>query len=788
MSCPLTRDLNLSRTTRGYLVGSTALIAIALATQPSAAQRIEIKQVDGKLCARCELSASGKTIPANVVIDLGSRMPLIVHSRTARMMEIDRTTDVSLRFKSVDLTGLKGLPMDVEMLATLTRDHAPELGEIPAVAILGLPAFAPQAVQLEIAKKLLRVLPIADADPLFAKALATKPGADTKSWVVPYREEGFGFWLDGKAPDDYAVRVLLRTLHEDTLIDEVTTDLAGAPGGALDELHVGRLNIARYVALRPSDLSSAPKPRPDVVIGTNLLRHFRMTLDPNGKRVLFEQTLPPEFPQHEREFFVAVADGDADAVEAFLKAHVDSRLAQKASQKLITLRLEDYTPDDAESLQAIERAIAVRARTLPEPRRATKLLELADTLLADTDAPKRAVVGKVLDEALRHAPKALDATASHQIQARLGWLAMQAGDLKQARRHLLSAAFGMPRDPTVNLWMGRLYERMGKLARAWSRYLQAAIDRDAPREAFVGLDRLNRNADFRKPFTMDDAAQLIEGRVAEYHPARTYLEEQASGRSTTGSTSTTPVLLVESFTCLDHAATQASELAFGGLIEYFEGVDVAFVQYHLPTPQLDPLATGIAQARAQHYGLKAPPAIVFNGTKRVAVTGDASAAERVFSACKAAAKEAALDTPGCMLDGEIALDGGTIRGHIKVTRATGDGPKRLHVVLCERRVMVPGANGVVMHRNVARTTLTPLEGYAFDDADARLPIDLALSQLARRIEATLAKMESAGKIRFSTRPTYIDPRAIVVVAWVEQVKTRRVIATRRFDLVGGDTR
>jgi hypothetical protein len=283
---------------------------------------------------------------------------------------------------------------------------------------------------------------------------------------------------------------------------------------------------------------------------------------------------------------------------------------------------------------------------------------------------------------------------------------------------------------------------------------------------------------------MTDAAELIEGRVTEYHPPRGYLEEQTASTPPPAVTADTPVSLAELFTCLDHAATQASELAFVALSEYFEGVDVVLIQHHVPWPALDPLVTDVSQARARYFEIKTTPAAVFDGVQRVAIRGDAGAAEKVFAAYRKAALRPTATASSCKITGSVVLGDSAIRGRLGVDGEVGEGPLRLHVVLCERLVMAPGANGVVMHRNVVRAGVSPKEGYVFGGSGKRkpFPFRLDLEVLSSQVEAQIRKMEQAGKIRFSTRPTYIDPQALAIVAWVQDHKTKRVFTARRFDL------
>ncbi|MGB9626954.1 MAG: hypothetical protein ACPMAQ_19035, partial [Phycisphaerae bacterium] len=393
--------------------------------------------------------------------------------------------------------------------------------------------------QLEVGEGILRLLPAAQRHPPATSRPtddATADGSSATACSVPFEDRGYGYLMAGRAPDDFAIRVLFYTSGYDTIIDSNTADLAGAPGGDLDDLRLGTLNLARYVALRPEDLSGTPQPHPDVILGTNLLSYFRVTIDWVNREIRFEQTRTPRFPTEEREFFLARAKGDADAIESFLKANPSSRLATEASTKLLALRLDEYPPDR----DAIGRAQRWCAEAAPKDRRSGLMVEMADDLLSGKRDDKYALAANALKIGLEYAPSALNGRTVHDLRARLGLIALRNHDPKQARRDLLSAAFGIPRDPFVNLWLGELYEQSGQLMRAWSRYAQSAISENPPPEAMTGLDRLNRDPAFRASFTMADAEQLLEGRIAEFHPAGRYAEEVLATPPTRPTATTTP--------------------------------------------------------------------------------------------------------------------------------------------------------------------------------------------------------------------------------------------------------
>ncbi|MCP4592146.1 MAG: hypothetical protein GY842_15535 [bacterium] len=766
---------------RGGMLGSLLLLVAVVHTAPARASGVEIplRLINGKPCARCTLHGPRVSVPANVVIDLGSRVPLLIHDRTAKLLQVGRGVGLELRFDNLTLRDVPCRAMGLPALEELTREYAAELGEIPAAAVVGLPAFARFAVELDIEAGVLRLLPAAETDASEAAIGETiDEHTGLSRTVLLYQEESHSYWLEAIGPDNFRLRVRFATSDYDTLIDSTTTDLLGAPGGELEQLDLGGINVARYVAPRPRDLSTTPEPHPDVILGTNFLAHFRVTVDAVNRRMAFVPTQTPQFPAEERAYFVALVEEDPETIEAFLIAHPASRLAPEAAAVLCELRLDAYPPDRI----AFKRAVRLRATAVQPHRRAGDMLARADEMLHSARADKHARAREILEIGLEYAPQGVNGLEAHHLRARLGLVALRANDLKQARRHLLSAAFGLPKDAMVNLWMGELYERMGKLTRAWSRYLQAAISRDMPPAALEGLDRLNRNPAFRTSFTMVDAEQLLEGRTQEFHPAGRF---RPDGDAPTDRS----VRLVELFTGIDVPATLAAELAFGGLGEYFEDRDVALVAYHVSLAEADPLTSAVGTVRAAYYGIESVPVALFDGGDRSNAAGDDGDVERIFAEYVAASAPVTGAASPWRLDGSVSHAKGGIIGTLTLDGPAAGADLRLHALLCEQAVMVPGANALVLHRYVARGALSPAEGFRVPAGAGQREFELRTNtaSISAELEHTVDTLESERDISFLMKPTFVDAGSCSIVAFLQEQSSKRVIAACALDVPGGES-
>jgi len=746
-------------------LGAAACIAVLVAGSVACAAdgEIPVSLIGGVPCARGTLAGT-KSIPASFIVDLGSTQALRVHERTGGMLELGGQVTASVTLGSVELTGLASTQADGKLLEALTQAHSEELSEIPIVAILGLPAFAGHDVQLDLPAGVLRLLP-ASTEPS-ANAERSTPALFT----LPYLDRAGRVWLAATGPKDAALHAQLAPLQYDTLIDAALAKSLGAPGGNVSTLKLGPLDLARELALRPEPPSG--RIRADVTLGSGLLSSFRVTLSAAQQSVTFERARETRFPEEEQAYFVARAEVNCEAIEKFLDAHGEARLASEAAEQLLAFRIGDPLTSRAE----IMKAVGYRAHYEREDRRARTMMELADTVAQSARIDKYLAAADILKAALPYAPRDMNARAGHEIQARLGYFALRRDDLAAARVHLLSAAFGLPRDVNVNMWLAELYDRTGKQTRAWSRYLEAAISREAPPEAFAGLDRLNCDPNFRATFTMQDAEELLEGRVPDFHASDRFVRG-AAGR-------TPPVRLVETFTCLSSAPTMAPELAFNGLREYFAGTDVVLITYPVQIPESDPLASPVGVTRGLFYGLDATPVTYFDGRNPQTQSGDETAAEATYTAYRQAADAGRRTATPWRLTGDVGFANGEIAGRIDVDGPAATTDLRVFIILCEKTVMAPGTNGVVLHRNVARHGFSPADGYEVARTAGRRTYEfkLAVADLAADLQRRLERAQKEGGFAFKVHPTYVDPRACLIAAFVQDATNQEVLAAGALDV------
>ncbi len=753
------------------LIGCVLFFALCT---PVFATGIAIKDVGGMLCARCEITCEEKTLAAHVMIDLGTPVALLVHEQAAQVLGIGRDTAVSLDFGGLVLSDLSAIPTGLSILDGLNNSYSEELEDVPVIAILGLGAIRQWTTQLNISAGRIDLLSQSLSEYLVEAKLIPPSVPDSVALEpVAFVSERNGYWMTAIAPGDYELKVRFGTGMPDTTIDSLTADLAGSAAGDLESLMLGPVDITKYVALRPEDLSSQLSTPTDLVLGTNLLKHFKITIDQQEDRMLFEPVLPARVPLDERAFFVARANESADAVESYLRDYPDSRLRGEAARVLYRLRLDEYPPEP----NAIRRSIDLLTEQTPVARRSNVLLELADEILAGRRDDKTELSDYLLNAAQKNAPDDLNATAAFQIQLRHGRICMEQGQLEEARRYLLSAVFGMPRDPMVNYWLGVLYERMGKLNRAWSRYLQAILEKDAPLEAMASLGRLHNDPVFRKEFSMDSAQQLIEGRTIEYHCSQRY----SAQRDGDGGKA---IQLVEMFTCIDQPVTQAAELAFNGLYEFFENESVAFVSYHLSAYSPDPLTTEAGRARQEFYDVNSIPVVTFNGMTEINDGGDEGSADRIFAQYRQASLNQKQSQESWRIVVTPKLTEGRLDGAIRIDGPVTTHEHRVFALLCEKQVLAIGGNGIILHRNVCRYHLSPVEGWVLpaDQEDRSFAFDNAMTEISEAVKNQISALEEEFAVQFYSHPDYLEAEQLMVVAFVQDVDSRAVKAAVALDL------
>ena len=749
---------------RTLLVAAFAVWALLGQTLPAQGLiEIPARVVGGHLVAKAEARAGAVRVPIHVMVDLGQQEGLRLHVNTARTLGLQSGSPVDLLFEGEGLEGLIPAVARYTELEQMTAAWAQDLEEIPVSGVLGTWALGDRKLVLDYARSLLTLAPGVregpakepPEDPAESPALDPDAGIPTAPVELPLRAAGGISFVKVALDGERVVNAALGTHSHDTWIDADLAERLGCPAGDVPRAMLGTIDLTRYVALRPGQVQSSRDGGPSIVLGNGFLSHFRVTLDPVNRRLVLDPVREPVFPEADQEAFLALVAGDADALETFLDGHPGHRLGADAATALLGLRFNASDP----APEALVKSVEHLARELRPGIRTRTLLDFLGRVERGRPELLGAIQERTLELALEQAARDDDPKALHLAQSEIGGMLMEKGDLKGAYGYLLAAAFGLPRDGHVNLRLARLYEARGKGARAWSRYLQAAITADAGAEGLDGLKRLADETGVRTPYDAEAMERTLEGRVPAFEPASVHKvpPEGGTGRR----------VLAELFTGAHCRPCAAADLAFDGLTAHFSGGEVIVLEHHLPIPAAEPLVSPGSSRRGREKSVNATPTMLLDGREGPRGGGPVEKAGELFRTLRSAAESRlAAETPWT-----LALEGRLKDGAVEVT-ARVDGPAadnvRLRLWLVERTVLFPGVSTIVFHRYVSRAE--------FESGGVDLPPGAGERTVERRLDlaAVTAKldkfvdsMEVAAGSDFPLRPTGIDPDKVAVVAFLE---------------------
>jgi hypothetical protein len=732
------------REVRGKIAGDRAVrvvlaFACALILQAAqstmAAQTFPVHVVGTLIVTRCVLHSARGDLPANLIVDLGAQQPLELISSQADMVGLqaaDPALDVVLASDStaaaprVHVTSI-ALPARIPSAQEINDRFASELDQIPITGVLGLGAFPGQLLEVDLARGVIRFGPSGDDAPAGVS---------------------FEFAPAGLLLESSSVRTALATRQFATL----------AAARIFDEYHIGQadahpilaagVDVSRLSALRAF---APPAGAASLVLGVQFVSGVRLFIDTSTRRLHIQPNDNPPPVAAEQSVLLALKDNKLDAIQDFLNAHPDSPLAPEISFELLRKRLADpNTPPPA-----MTASIKSYAQAIPIGQRSGELLKLADALLKAKNPRVSGAIATCLDLSSNWTSDDIDGTAIHELNARRGLVALQNGDVKQARRYLLSASFGLPKDPLVHLWLGQVYQKTHQLQRAWAQFTEASLAQDPPIDAIIELAAVMRDPSFRAGFGAADAELILEGRVPSFWPDESRQPDQRPA-----------VQLVEFFSDANNSRTVGGQLAFDGLREFFTGTPVVFICYHLEAQ----LINDTCRERAKFYGVRKSGVLVADG----AVVSDQSGTVPATSKLYQQYLPHLLGGPDSSLPRSVELHvdarirSRTVSADVGVAMPLVPGSEpRLYVLLCERCVMSATQSGVPLQYCVVRGQFTPAGGFPLSSARQTFQGVADLDPLPDDL--------SFDSHRSPLTADYLDEREMQVVAFVQDAKSQKVL-------------
>jgi tetratricopeptide (TPR) repeat protein len=711
-----------------------ALLLLATMPLPAQTGEVDVRWVAGRPLLLGTLHAGRTTYQCHLLLDFSLGQELLLHRNAAGALAADAVdfTCGGLRLEQLAVQARRD-----RFLEGLTARYASELKEVPVAGFLGLRAFKDCVVVLDGPAGKLRVEPPGAGLP---ELPVSELLADPRGGVLHLRLQ---------LENDKSGAFALHTRDPWAWIEPGLAAAAGHRDGVLLQARAGALDFSKLAPFRIQRVTNGVTGGIDGGIGAAMLRQLTTAIDLREGRIGF--SLPGQVAYEQAEADLCRALHAADKVAA-LRDFVrrDTPYRHEAARALLEAALAS-SPPPADALRDAWRAALEAAPADAKGREALALL----AALPETAAAVREELARA---ALLLAAADLDGTATHQLRIELGRADRLRGNLQEARRSLLAAAFGAPHDGRAHLELGLVHEAQGELERARGRYFQALLDVEQTGEqGLVHFAAVQRKLPGGEAELLPMLRELADGRVPSFHPLPREPEQIApTGR----------VVLVELFTGAQCPPCAAADLAFEALGEHFRADEVARIQWHLPIPAPEPMITAAARERAQRHSVRGTPTAIVAGTTRLAGGGDADQAPELWQRYEGAVGPLLLLQPVVQLQARasLAADGDTLQ--LEVAPPGQD--LAVHAVLVERTIPYPGRNGILFHEHVARATFTPPDGAP---GGQKLVATLSLRAVAAELDRAVAAVEE--RERFDWRPTTPNPRQLAVVVFVED-KTRAI--------------
>jgi hypothetical protein len=543
------------------------------------------------------------------------------------------------------------------------------------------------------------------------------------------------------------------------------------------------VDFSPHVAFRPTEVVQVHPDGVAGVMGINLLENFRIHVDRQSLLATIRAARSPQFPTQDLKWFQAMVAEDRDLVLAWLEEHGETRLGREAAEFLLTLMLDEGAETDE-----LAAAIQWVNDTMAADLRATRLFDLMEELVNEGEVDLGIAAGEI---GVKSARKDRYPEANYKLHGRLGELLLPR-DNREAWRHLLSAAFGLPENGMINLNLARVYEADGKTKRAFSRYIQALVKEESSELAMESLVRMDKDLPPEDRMTIESIDRMISGRVRNYSAPDQY---QVDAEKRTNHTS-----VVEFFTNA-YIGTEQRGGAIGGalgnqgVLSHFNSTECVFLSYHLPVPRIEPLVSPLGQYMAGWLGVRGPVVQVVDGVRSAPGAGKHRDAEEIYKATRDVVISRLSRSSSVELGVDAVLDGTQLTGNVRVA-GPGIGtpedlamkPLVIQVIVAERGVVFHGSSGVVIHRMLARGLATrgSLAGVAFlPDDEGKLEFnftrDLAeLEAENRTFIDQLEEGETKGGTRMGLR---IEPKSVEVIVLVRDAETGEVVQSRQCELV-----
>ena len=734
---------------------------------------IPVRVIDDRLVVSCDISGTKLRIPVNLWLDFDGPYGLQLHNKAAANLPAEtqegKPSPLTLHFPDFTIEVARRELGPEEAFEEFTKYHSKEIGEDALVGAIGAQMLKHFDVVFDLPRGQVSILPIG--------RLADQVISQSENQVVtPITLKNDLVWIpvnlkSGKGTLRRAMAI--GSSQYDTLLDRRLCDSLQRPAGNVGAVRCESIDFSPYVAFRPAKVVQVHADGVAGIMGINLLENFRVHIDRRSLLATLQSTRSASFPDEDLAWFQAMVQEDSQLVMAWLKKHGQTRLGREAAEFLLTLLLDEGAKEGQ-----LAQAIQWVNDTMPKDLRATRLFDLMEELINEGEERLGVAAGEL---GLKSARADRYPESAYQLHGRLGELLL-ATDNREAWRHLLSAAFGLPEDGMINLNLGRCYEASGKKNRAFSRYVQALVKEESSELAMAALARLEAELPADQRMTIETIDRMISGRVRNYSAPTAY-EPDPKTRSNRTS-------LVEFFTSAyvgdERAGAIGGALGNQGALSHFGDADCIFLSYHLPVPRVEPLVTPLAMHMQKWLKVPGPWVHVVDGGQRAPGVGRYRHGERIYEAIRDVVAKRLQQPTKIELTASGKIQGKLIEGQVVVqgpaagANSTPSGGLVVQVVIAERGVVFHGSSGVVIHRMLARGLATEgsLNGVAYKPNTKgrfKFKFSCQLDEIVAKNKAHLDALETGqapGNIRMGLR---IEPKSVEVVIVVREAISGAVV-------------
>jgi hypothetical protein len=358
----------------------------------------------------------------------------------------------------------------------------------------------------------------------------------------------------------------------------------------------------------------------------------------------------------------------------------------------------------------------------------------------------------------------------------LGRVYLKRGKLKEAEQALKEAygdGSGAGASETAAA-LAELFEKRGKTAEALEYLMTAAVGGRIKRETREKLETLYRQT---HKGSLDGLEEELDARYAKVNvnPVKVTPYRATPAR-------TNRVVLAEVFSGAGCAPCVAADLAFDAFLERYTRRELAVLMYHLHVPIPDPMTNPSSLARGRFYGVSAVPSFAVDGDGSLRGGGTREMTPGVYERVRPMIERRLERSPQADLQLTAAREGGAVKVKAVVDKVNSESPAlRLHVALAEERLRYTGENGVRFHPMVVRSLAgEKAEGFAVNPNGATAAEwTFDLKAISDEIKAYLDDFEKQGlrgdAYTFTEKKYEINPQQLVVVAFVQDAKTKSVL-------------